>query len=139
MNKDIDYYMSLPYTIELIPEPEGGWFVGIKELPGCMTDADTREEALREIDQIKREWLEIALEEGLSIPEPRLDEEHSGKFNLRVPKTLHRKLVEAAELDGVSLNTFCTSALAEAVGRVGSGEAAQLPSYPPSFLVTTRK
>src|SRR4030067_2471924 len=121
MNKDIDYYMSLPYTIDLIPEPEGGWFVGIKELPGCMTDTDTREEALREIDQIKREWLEIALEEGLSIPEPRLDEEHSGKFNLRVPKTLHRKLVEAAELDGVSLNTFFTSALAEAVGRVGSG------------------
>ena len=139
MNKDIEYYLNLPYTIELIPEPEGGWFVGIRELPGCMTDVETREEVLQEIDQIKREWLEIALEEGLAIPEPRLEEEYSGKFNLRVPRTLHRKLVEAAEKDNVSLNAFCTSALAEAVGRAGSVDVSQRPSYPPSFLVSTRK
>jgi antitoxin HicB len=117
MNKDLDYYLNLPYTIELIPEPGGGWFVGIKELPGCMTDVDSPEEALREINEIKREWLEIALEEGLTIAEPKLDEEYSGKFNLRVPKSLHRKLAEAAEADGVSLNTYCATALGEAVGQ----------------------
>lgn len=116
MNKDINYYLNLPYTTVMVPEPEGGWFVSVKELPGCMIDADTREEALSEIDQLKREWLEIALEDGLEIPEPRPDEEYSGKFNLRVPKSLHRKLVGLAEAEGVSLNTYCTTALAEATG-----------------------
>ena len=67
MNKDVDYYLSLPYTIELIPEPQEGWFVAIKELPGCMTDSDTPEEALKEIREIQREWLEIAIEEGSTM------------------------------------------------------------------------
>ena len=119
MNKNIEYYLSLPYTIELIPEPEGGWFVGIKELPGCMTEAETCQEALSEIDQVKREWLEIALDEGLPIPEPKAEESYSGKFNLRVGKSLHRKLAEAAGSEGVSLNHFCSEALAEAVGYPG--------------------
>ena len=75
MDKKIDYYLGLPYTLELIPEPQAGWFVGIKELPGCMMDADSPEEALNEIREIQREWLEIAIDEGLEIPEPGMDEE----------------------------------------------------------------
>jgi antitoxin HicB len=117
MKKDIEYYMALPYTIELIPEPEGGWVVAIKELPGCMSQGDTPQEAVEMIRDAMRGWLEIALEEGISIAEPKLEEEYSGKFNLRVGKSLHRKLVEAGEREGVSLNHFCSEALAEAVGQ----------------------
>jgi antitoxin HicB len=116
MAKDLAYYLNLPYTTELIPEPGGGWYVGIRELPGCMTEVDSPEEALAEIGQLQREWLEIALEEGHPIPEPQDEQEFSGKFNLRVPKSLHRKLSEAAEREGVSLNQFCSTALGEAVG-----------------------
>ena len=116
MKKDLNYYLSLPYTIELIPESNDSWFAGIKELPGCMTVADTREEALSEIDQIKREWLEIALEEGIPIPEPESEENFSGRFNLRVSKSLHQKLVNCSKAEGVSLNTFCATVLAEGVG-----------------------
>jgi antitoxin HicB len=115
MEKNIDYYLSLPYTIELIPEPQEGWFVAIKELPGCMTDSDTPEEALKEIREIQREWLEIAIEEGIDIPEPRMDEDYSGRFNLRVPRSLHRRLVETAEREGVSLNQYINDVLAGAV------------------------
>ncbi|MEJ2267201.1 MAG: toxin-antitoxin system HicB family antitoxin [Anaerolineales bacterium] len=115
MNKDVDYYLSLPYTVELIPEPQEGWFVAIKELPGCMTDSDTPEEALKEIREIQREWLEIAIEEGVDIPEPRADEDYSGRFNLRVPRSLHRRLVETAEREGVSLNQYINDVLAGAV------------------------
>ena len=46
--------------------------------------------------------------------------EYSGKFNTRVPKSLHRKLVEAAERDGVSLNQWINTALAEAVGEAAA-------------------
>jgi len=42
MSKSLDYYMGLPYTIEIIPdEDEGGYVARISELPGCLTQADT--------------------------------------------------------------------------------------------------
>ena len=117
MEKTIDYYMNLPYTIELIPEPEGGWCVAVKELPGCLSEGDTVEEAVEMIHDAMRGWLEISLEEEHDIPEPNLDEEFSGKFVVRLPRSLHRQLVETAEREGVSLNQFVNVALARAVER----------------------
>lgn len=118
MNKDINYYMNLPYTRELIREQSGIWFVQIKELPGCMSQGSSPEEALRMIDDAMRGWLKIELEDGESIPEPKLDEEYSGKFVVRVPKSLHHKLSDLSEADDVSLNQWIVSALAEAVGGI---------------------
>ena len=40
-----------------------------------MAEASTAEAALKEIREIQREWLEIAIKEGLEIPEPGMDEE----------------------------------------------------------------
>ena len=37
MEKTVAYYLSLPYTIELKHDAEDGWFVRVKELPGCMS------------------------------------------------------------------------------------------------------
>lgn len=130
MNKDIHYYLSLPYTRELIPDPEGGWFVRIKELPGCMSQGDTPEEAIRMIEDAMRGWLEAELRKGSPIPEPRVEEEYSGKFVIRVPKSLHRKLAELAEREGVSLNQWINAALAEAVGRAYARDSAS--SSPPA-------
>jgi predicted HicB family RNase H-like nuclease len=45
-----------------------------------------------------------------------LDEYSSGKFAVRMPRSLHRKLSEEARREGVSLNQFVTMALAETVG-----------------------
>ncbi|MBZ0319398.1 MAG: type II toxin-antitoxin system HicB family antitoxin [Anaerolineae bacterium] len=69
MNKTLAHYMSLPYTIEIIPD-EGAWFVRIKELKGCMTEVDEWDEILPMIEDAKRLWLEVALEHGDPIPEP---------------------------------------------------------------------
>lgn len=69
MTKTLDYYLSLPYTIEIIPDDEA-WFVRIKELPGCMTEVDEWDDIRPMIDDIKRLWLESALEHGQPIPEP---------------------------------------------------------------------
>jgi antitoxin HicB len=117
MEKTIDYYMNLPYTFELQNDPEQGWFVRVKELRGCMSAGDTPEEAVTMIQEAMAGWLEIALEEGLAIPEPRAEEDYSGKFVVRVPRSLHRQLVEAAANDGVSLNQYINVALAQAVAR----------------------
>jgi antitoxin HicB len=41
MTKTLEYYLALPYMLEVIPDVEdGGWVIKIKELPGCMTQAD---------------------------------------------------------------------------------------------------
>ncbi len=117
MNKTVADYMNLPYTIELQRDAEAGWFVRVQELPGCMSQGDTAEEALAMIQDAMSGWLEVAIEEGLSIPEPRPEEDYSGKFVVRVPKSLHRDLVLAADREGASLNQFINTILARAVGR----------------------
>jgi antitoxin HicB len=112
----VDEYIKLPYTIELHPEKDGTWFVAIKELPGCMSVGDTPEEALIMIRDAQKAWIETALEENITIPEPRHEEEYSGNFRLRLSKSLHHRLAEEAEREDVSLNTYCSTALAQALG-----------------------
>lgn len=70
MERDLNYYLSLPYPIELIPDEDGYWFARIPLLKGCMTNGDSREDALTMIDDAKKLWLETALEDNVSIPEP---------------------------------------------------------------------
>jgi len=69
MDRTIEEYLSLPYTIEVIPD-EGAWFVQVKELPGCMTEVDEWEEILPAIEDAKRLWIGLAVERGRPIPEP---------------------------------------------------------------------
>jgi antitoxin HicB len=69
MNRSLNDYLALPYTIEVIPD-DGAWFVQIRELPGCMTEVDEWDEILPAIEDAKRLWIELALERGRPIPEP---------------------------------------------------------------------
>ena len=117
--RTVDEYLALPYTIEVIrDESDGyaGWFARVVELPGCMTQADDFAELGEMIEDAMRAWLEVALEDGQSIPEPGPAKSYSGKFVVRVPKSLHRTLVETAEKEGVSLNALVNVVLAGAVG-----------------------
>lgn len=68
--KNPDYYLSLPYIIELIPDADGYWFARIPLLKGCVTNGESREDALVMLDDAKRLWLETALSLGMTIPEP---------------------------------------------------------------------
>lgn len=68
--KTLDYYMSLPYHIELFPDEDGYWFARIPLLKGCMTNGASRIETLDLIDDAKQLWLETALSLGITIPEP---------------------------------------------------------------------
>lgn len=118
-----DEYLQLPYTLE-IQHDEGasysGWFARVRELPGCMTQAERFEELAPMIEDAMRAWIETALEDGQPVPEPQKQVEYSGKFVLRVPRTLHRQLVERSETEGVSLNQLCSTLLAQAIGTTSS-------------------
>ena len=110
MNKNLKYYLNLEYTTRIKRNSDSSYFAEFEELPGCMTEADTKEEVLMLLEDAKKAWLSVALDRGIIIPEP-TDDEFSGKFNVRVPKFLHRKLVYRAKNEGVSLNTLITTTL----------------------------
>lgn len=114
MTRTVEDYMELPYTIEITPD-EGSYFVKVKELDGCMSVGESEIDALAMIKDAMREWLHSATEDGIEIPLPEAmqADRYSGKFPLRLPKTMHRKLAEAAEQDGVSLNQYLVMLLSE--------------------------
>lgn len=68
-SKTLEDYLKHRYTVTLIEE-EDCWFAEIEDLPGCMTQGDTREEALELIDDARRGWIKTAFQRGIRIPEP---------------------------------------------------------------------
>ncbi|MBR8827744.1 MAG: type II toxin-antitoxin system HicB family antitoxin [Gomphosphaeria aponina SAG 52.96 = DSM 107014] len=63
-------YLKLNYPITFYPETEGGYTVIIQDLPGCISEGDTLEEAMKNILDAKKAWLETAWEYGDEIPFP---------------------------------------------------------------------
>lgn len=114
MKKNLKYYLNLDYTIRLKQNDDVSYFAEIEELPGCMTEGDTKEEVLEMIEDAKKAWLIVALKRKITIPEPEKDE-FSGKLNVRMPKFLHRKLSYKAKQEGISLNTLISTTLASRV------------------------
>lgn len=58
-------------------------------------------------EDARRAWIQARYEDGLEIPEPFSSyARYGGRITLRAPKTLHRKLIEQAEKEGVSLNQY---------------------------------
>jgi antitoxin HicB len=102
----------------IAPEDGGGWLAEVPELPGCLSDGETPEDALANVREAIECWLAAALEDGDTPPVPRAYEvaEYSGKFTLRVPRSLHRALSEAAQREGVSLNQLVLSMVSAAIG-----------------------
>ncbi len=98
--------MNLPYTIEFTPDlsdlEEPVWFAAVKELRGCMTEADTFEEAAEMIKDAMGVWIQGSLDVGLPIPEPEPDQE---EFSLRLSKSLLHDFVRFST-QGVSLNQY---------------------------------
>jgi predicted RNase H-like HicB family nuclease len=108
-NKNLAYYMSLSYTIQIqhISDESGRYYYAkVLELDGCQSHGYTIEEAYQNIREAMEGWIESKLEWGDPIPEPAADEEYSGKFVLRLPKSFHRELAEQARKENISLNQY---------------------------------
>ena len=117
MVRSVEDYLSLPYDIEVKRNEDGTYFARVKELPGCMTEADTFAEIEEMIRDAMAAWIEVALEEGVPIPEPRSLEKFSGRFVLRLPRSLHRDVVRKAKEEGVSINQWIVTTVARTIGR----------------------
>jgi predicted RNase H-like HicB family nuclease len=112
----LEEYLSQPYSRLLVPEKEGGYSAEILEFPGCFSQGETAEEAVKNLEDAARNWIAAALEQGLKIPEPTGDHDYSGKIALRLPRSTHRKAIQMAEREGVSLNTFLVDAISARTG-----------------------
>jgi len=118
IEKELEHYAKLPYTVivEQWDDGEGPyWVAKIAELPHCLIHADTPEEVIKEIQEVKMDWIRSNLERGLRIPEPR-PRKYSGQIRLRISPSLHKLLAYRAETEGMSLNQYMATALATSVG-----------------------
>jgi len=105
-------YLARQYPFQAIADEDGGYVIVFPDLPGCMTQVESVEEIPTMAEDARRAWIETAYEDGEDIPLPSYPEEYSGKFNVRLPRSLHRSLAEAAERDGISLNQYVATLLA---------------------------
>lgn len=115
-----EQYAELPYHIELVYDRDDvgnvGWVAEIEELPGCISQGGTAEEAVSRAKDAIVSWVSIANEDGKSIPKPRSENNYSGRFIVRVPKELHARLVKEARNENISLNSYAMSVLAGSIG-----------------------
>lgn len=103
----IEEYMKLPYTrlIQEMNDESGHYFYGrILELDGCQSTGETIQELYESLKEAMAGYLEVKIEHNLPIPIPESIENYSGKFVVRIPKSLHKRLSIEAEKEGVCLN-----------------------------------
>jgi len=100
------------YTYRVIWSEEDAQCVGLcAEFPSLNHLASSPEKALRGIRKVVAEVTQDMQANGEPVPEPLSSRKYSGKFMVRVPPEVHRKLArEAAEAD-ISLNRLVSSKL----------------------------
>jgi antitoxin HicB len=108
----LQHYLELQYPFRVDADPDGGYAIEFPDLPGCLTQADTPDEIGPMAEEARSLWIETEYDAGKDVPLPSYPTEYSGKFNLRVPKSLHANLARSAELEGVSLNQYVVMLLA---------------------------
>lgn len=115
VKEQVQEYLKMPYTriIQEINDDDQHYFYGkILELDGCQSTGDTLEELYESLNEAMVGYIETKIENNQEVPYPIREEKYSGKFLLRLPKSLHMKLVIEAEKEGISLNQYALYKLA---------------------------
>ena len=117
------------YSYRLLWSDDDACYVAtVPEFPELSGFGATAHEALNELDVALEAALEIHEEEGWPLPDPYQLQSHSGQFRLRLPRTVHARLAERAQQEGVSLNSLAATYVVQGLA---SGEvlgAARLAS-----------
>lgn len=124
--RTIDEYLTLPYSIRVIPATPAGYVATVDELPGCITQSETWAAAGEMVRDAMRAWIETALEDEQPIPEPGQDVPPA-RMLVRLPRSLHQELLRTAAREGVSLNQFVVYQLAHLAGRTARVTALTKP------------
>lgn len=103
------YHIQLAHGVQ-------GWVGSVAELPECVAEAATFEAAAALVHDIMQSQLAALVAAGGALPEPAPEPAASGKLLLRLPRSLHDRLIFEAKQDGVSLNQLLVGALSASVG-----------------------
>jgi antitoxin HicB len=116
--------LKYPFEIRPLSEDEGGgYLISFPDLPGCISDGETIEAAIKNGIDAVNSW--IATSRELHDPIPKAGaSQASGRFVQRLPKSLHSRLAERAKQEGVSMNALVTAIIAESMGRRGTLKSA---------------
>jgi antitoxin HicB len=110
-NRELDEYH---FTVRpLSPDEGGGYLVEYPDIPGCMSDGETIEDAIANGREALRDCLEVFRESGRKLGKPSIE---AAQWRQRLPRTLYAKLTRQAQREGVSINSLVTAIIAEAVG-----------------------
>lgn len=103
-----------PYIVKPVEQEEYGvnYVVEYLDFPGITGGGDSQEEAVRIANEALDMYMESLESEGKEIPIP-TDFNATGRVTLRLPKSMHIRVIQMAEREGVSLNTYIIDALSQ--------------------------
>ncbi|HET9660126.1 MAG TPA: toxin-antitoxin system HicB family antitoxin [Thermomicrobiales bacterium] len=103
-----------PYRFALFVEEDGSYVLRSPDL----SEHSTKIESLDALGATMQAAIEErTAEDAVAAAEAEKDADYSGKFVLRLPRSMHRQLAELAEAEGVSLNQLALGFIAEGMGR----------------------
>ena len=106
--------MKYPYNVfQTKVEEHVFWVAECPTLKGCVGQGETPNDAVAELESNVNEWIAIATESGIDIPEVPIASmnDYSGKFTVRVAPYVHKQAAEIAKKQGVSLNQYVNDAI----------------------------
>ncbi len=110
-NRNLDAYH---FTVRPLSKKEGGgYLVEYTDIPGCMSDGATIEEAIANSREALRDCIEVFEQSGQKVPGPSIQ---AAQWRQRLPRTLYARLTKEAENEGVSINSLVMAIIAEALG-----------------------
>jgi len=119
MENNLEY----PFTTRPLTKEEGGGIlIEFPDLPGCASDGETIEEAIKNGKEAVESWIYSAKKHNDPIPAPNsyMDaSNYSGTLSNRVPKTIHMMLAQRAKAENVSINKLVLSYIAQGLGYHG--------------------
>ena len=102
------------YTYRVTWSEDDQEYVGLcAEFPSLSWLASTPEAALKGIREVVADVVKDMEDCGEKIPGPIASRSYSGKFMVRLPPDVHRKLAVQAAESGVSLNRIASSKLSQ--------------------------
>jgi predicted HicB family RNase H-like nuclease len=108
--------LAQPYSRVLIPQEDGRFTAEILEFPGCVAEGADPEAAYAKLEAAAESWLLSCLANETAVPPPLTNYEVSGRFALRLPRSLYVRASKASAREGISLNQYVTAAVAEKLG-----------------------
>ena len=115
-SNQVKQLLEQSYSRVLVPDGGEHYTAELLEFPGCLSTGATPAQAYANLERAAEAWLVRWLREGKEAPRPFTSRETSGRFALRLPKSLYVRASQAAARESVSLNLYIANAVAERVG-----------------------